>query len=422
MRYNQRSSQRGKTKGGFGGANFSDRWAPPKTMNGDPVMIIAGSYEEYIDENGNFIAEPKERPLLPAYHYREHRMVIGKSFRSLVCREGWDPDDRKDCVPCYLKEHDPEKWAKVIDSRQKQGKTVPGKPRDAWAHTVVVLKSCHSVPAIHKATGKEITRQDGSAVMETVECEGRNCKHCKEGHDMVFGRRAWWSTGSLHYDHLLGISDNIAQSCKNCGGRIMATKLVCKKCSAILLDRTSTQHSDEQIEQQAHKQVYCHNCGSRDFPVDVDGLTCDGCSDPVRADLTEMVIWLKRQGEGTQTAVQMVRCQTPKEFQVPEAFKGESNFVLDIVQDLMSPFDFEQGVLKPPPLKVQAARIDVENPFGEENPSDHSADYQPQKTQTMRPGNPGGAAQQQPLRQEPQTQGQTRKPPPRPDGRRPSRF
>lgn len=201
----------------------------------------------------------------------------------------------------------------------------------------------------------------GEPIMDYIECEGRRCKLCKKRVDKVFGKKVHWSIGSGHLNDLAGFVDEIERDCVNCGtGRLEEVSYECPNCAELFIDLETTDMDDRAIASYVAHKRECPSCNTVDYPM--RQLECSKCQDPQGTSIFDCTLEIKRQGEGTQSAIQIPRWTKED---LPEDLDPEVD---------TRPSQFKR-VFAPDPFEYQAQVLKIKNPYGDEDADQHSKDY-----------------------------------------------
>lgn len=224
----------------------------------------------------------------------------------------------------------------------------------AWYHLAPVFDDRNN-PVCYKHGDRQ-----GEQVMNRVECEGRRCKYCKDGLEKIFGKKVHWSIGSGHLNELAGFITEIERDCANCGGILEEAAYECAECGTLYLDMLSTDLDDKAITSFVSRKHECPECKHVGYPL--RQFECNGCQDPESTSIFDCTLEIKRQGEGTQS-----RLQIPRWY--------EEDLPADLDPDIdTKPSQFKR-VFAPDPFEVQAKILKINNPYGAGDPDDHAKDY-----------------------------------------------
>ena len=330
-----------RRKEGGGGGGYSlgikwgGRWRPPVGVT-TKFRLLPGSYTDLEGFDCEY------------FTYVEH--FAARSNKSFICSKEY----------------------KIVDGSLTtvSGKCLGCEERDQGAEDVS-WRLLHAFNGIHLAfyhlepvfddNNKPVTYKrgdrQGEQVHRKVLCEGRRCKYCKEGLEKVFGKKVHWSIGSGHLQDLAGFVNEIEKDCTNCGGRLEPVCYDCADCGEPLIDLVETELSDNDIQKLVAHKMKCPKCGTEDFPL--RQVECSGCQDPTPLSIFDCDLEIKRQGEGTNSTIQIPRW-TPTELS-------------EDLQELAKPWKLGQ-VFQPDPFEWQAKVLKMRNPYGEGG-KNQSRDY-----------------------------------------------
>jgi hypothetical protein len=211
--------------------------------------------------------------------------------------------------------------------------------------------------------GKEVLYskgdRKGEQVLRKVECEGRRCKFCTEKLEKTFGKKVHTSLGTGHLQDLSGIVTEIEKDCVNCGGQgtLIESIYECSKCANPLIDLNKTDLDQKAIQSLISHTMEC-SCGHRDYPL--RQLECSECKDPRPLSLFDCDVEIKRQGEGTNSSIQ-----------VPRWVHTELSKEL---AEMAKPWPFKR-IFAPDSFEWQAKVLKIRNPYGDTKQEDHASDY-----------------------------------------------
>lgn len=341
-------------RGNRGNIGFWNRWRPPKfdpdkhsQPVAEPVIFIDA---EYVDPYRS--AELGEEVKQPFFHVRQHTFKYGpRDFRTLVCSSGADQHNPQPCVSCVEVDH----------GRAK------APARDQLAFNIAHLVSYHKVPYV-KDGQIQYKKDSKEATMITVQCDGRGCKYCKDGAETSFGEHKYMQVGTGHLGNILSWDSKVSNFCANCTTAIGVLGYECSGCSSHLLDLSQTDINDEELTNFTRDLTRCTGCGEADYPREVIRCGFDptgqqqiegtGCEDTQRLSLFDVVLYLQREGEGTDTKMVDVSWIPKNKFPTPD---GQP--IDDVLSKVVEkPFEFE-SVFAPVDVAQQAQILGVENPY-----------------------------------------------------------
>lgn len=338
----RRSENSGGGGGGGLGYRFRNRWAPPKGVT-TKIRLLPGNYLNFEGDETEY------------YQYVEH--FVARSNRGFVCSKQYQIVEGSLATV----------GGKCLGCRERDEGAEDISWRLMSAFNVLHLDWYHYVPAVDR-NGRPIkfTRgpREGQQAMDEVPCEGRRCPHCKEGHEKFFGRHVYWSIGSGHMNDLAGIVTEIEKDCVNCGGRgsIEVASYECEECGHIFIDMNETDLKMSEVASYVSYKRECPKCEHKAFPM--RQYECRKCKDPIPTSIFDCELEIKRQGEQTNSSVQVPRWER---VEIPE----------ELVEKC-KPFAFKK-IFAPDPFEVQATILKIKNPWGkdgsEPNPDEHSEEY-----------------------------------------------
>jgi len=361
-------------KGGRG--SFRNQYRVPKGDVGSPIFFIAGEYPDPRPEERDALGRPTKKPY---YISREHRkMVKGQKWPvTELCAAGWDPANLKPCVPC----HERRQGDTSIDGKG-------GNPRSLFTLNMVHLVPYHLVPQVDGTTRQpRINPATNQPYLAKTACEGRGCQHCRDGADLLFGAKKYLQVGTNHLANLKQIDSDISGACLNCReGEVKTASFECPDCGHLIINCQDNDFSEDEIDQFAMEQLTCPKC--RNTNILVETLECTHCQDPRRTTLFDVVLWLRRTGESTDSMLS-IKHPSPKHFGwcwlddflvnddparplvQPWPWKETEDGILvpefeAEVAKMAKPYDFDDmpSVGKPRDPQGQAERLQIPNPFG----------------------------------------------------------
>jgi hypothetical protein len=320
----RRSESMGSGGGGSLGIRFRDRWAPPQNIT-TKFRLLPGAYLNFDGEESEY------------YAYVEH--FVKRSNKGFICSKQYQIVDGELTAV----------GGKCLGCREREA----GAEDISWslkhAFNGLHLAHYHLVPAEDK-DGRPIMHKKGPNAGKQATnrrlCEGRKCPHCKEGLEKVFGKQVHWSLGSGHMNELAGFADEIEKDCGNCGeGRLSIAAYECEKCAHPLIDMNTTDMELKAINSYVARKRECPECGH--IAVPMKQVDCDNCKDPSPLSIFDCELEIKRQGEGTNSTIQIPRWTRAE---IPEDLK-----------ELCKPFTFKR-IFAPDPFEIQAKILKIKNP------------------------------------------------------------
>jgi DNA-directed RNA polymerase subunit RPC12/RpoP len=335
------STRRAESSGGGGGFALSTRWhnrvKPPQNVT-NKYRLLPGAYMGFEGEENEY------------FPYVEH--FVARSNRGFICSKQYQIVDGElttvggKCLGCQERDN----GAEDISWRMMHAFNVI---HLAWYHLEPVFDDSGK-PILYKKGDRK-----GDQIHRKVLCEGRRCPHCKEGLEKVFGKKGHWSIGSGHLNDLGGFVTEIEKDCVNCGeGRLEEVSYECAKCGHPLIDIAECDLDHDGIAKYVARKQECPECGKRDYLI--RQVECDQCQDPTPLSVFDCTLEIKRQGEGTNSTVQIPRWTVedlPKE-----------------LEEMAKPYNFKK-VFAPDPFEWQAKVLKIRNPYGKDDPQDHSKEY-----------------------------------------------
>jgi hypothetical protein len=366
-----------KRKKGWGG-NFRDRLDLPKGA-ATPILLCPGDYEdtdpEAIEENGG---EP------PHFHY-DHRLFHnykwneGKKQRFMKdpCTATWqqyrDRQGHNSCIGCHLKKHGDKR---VGNSEQ-------------YSLNVIHLSMYQKVPLTDREGKTRRFEHDGDHHKRGDPILGwkhitaaRDLKEAKanleDGLDdgtLAMWRKKYIQVGPSHRTQIELIADYAEQFCR-CGGELTPSSFFCAGCGDELCDVEDSNMEPEDVQRYAAERQRCDGCGAWEEPA--KEYTCNECDDPIALEFYEVVAYVRKTGEGTDTTIDIKKVVPIYDFEFPDgsslcewdddeddvAFDDDDNFILreDVAKLVNNQFDFDK-VHNPRDADLMARLLDVDNPF-----------------------------------------------------------
>lgn len=407
---------------GSGGGNWYDRYRLPQG-NATPFVFINA---EYIDKNPNpelIELGPDGRPLPVKNAYfkvKSHRRKTFKNgkewFIDEICGQGDDPHNPKPCAGCT-----------AMDMGDK---TVT--LSDKFVFGLVHLHPYHRHPLIDYKTNQVRMKQDNSGpIYSYTECEGRTCNFCriKAGQPPAppaqgehpfpnynpaditteFGHRRYMEIGKSHLSNLEGWESAVTSQCcahilnpqgqllARCSQQLIRESYNCPHCNGVVIDLSTDPRSDEELDKATSKPYPCMKCQKGVLLKEI--VSCDSCAQQGRMfsqlGVFDVVLWAKRQGEGTKSQMMLQQFQTVEEFSrsLPQPMQALLNgkTVADVIKELASPYDFDK-MFEPRSFQEQATKLELNiAPPGQQLPPNAYTQpmqgYQPQQMvqQPMQP-------------------------------------
>jgi ribosomal protein L37E len=317
------------------GIRLSSRWAPPKNTS-TMFRLLPGCYENL---NGME---------MEYYSYVEH--FAARSNRGFICSKEYRIENGRlvtiggKCLGCEARDG----GAADIGWSMKH---VFNGIHLAWYHLEPVVDRAGAKVFYTKGERK------GEPVYNKVPCEGRKCKYCTEGLQKIFGKKVYWSMGTGHRNALVGYGRDIERRCQ-CGGKLVDVAHLCSECGFAVVDMSTTQLTDAEIEEKKFSKVKCSECGTEDYLL--RHTDCSGCKDPKPLSIFDCDLEIRRQGEGTNSTIQIPDWQ----------FKPLDKEL----EPLAKPWPFKQ-IFAPDSFEWQAKALKIANPYADEKVDEHARDY-----------------------------------------------
>lgn len=336
------TTRRSESSGGGGtllSTRWHNRWKPPQNIT-TKFRLIPGSYQGFEGEENEY------------FQYVEH--YVARSNRSFICSKQYQIVDGNlatiggKCLGCQERDNGAEDISWSL-RHAFNGLHL------AFYHLEPVVDD-KGAPLLYKRGDRK-----GEQIMRKVECEGRRCKYCKDGLPKVFGKKVHWSIGSGHLNDLAGFVAEIERDCSSCGeGRLEEVSYECSNCGHPFIDLSESEMDDKAIASYVAHKRECPQCQTKDYPM--RQFECDKCQDPESTSIFDCTLEIKRQGEGTNSTIQIPRW-TVEEMpaDVDEAIS-------------LKPYPFNR-VFAPDPFDIQAKILKIRNPYGKDDADDHAKEY-----------------------------------------------
>jgi hypothetical protein len=386
-----------KGKGGY-----YAKWTPPSLTKdigrltpsevhqyAEPIVFVEGEYPDHFDND----------TLQAAYHHRFHRYIHhhqgGQSYRTITCLSGPDAHAQKPCIGCLK-----------IDQKEWDEKAYGA--RSAWVFNVGHLVSYHEMPYVKQGQIQYRDNDPSKPIMITRQCnnstiannlywgpKGRNkpCEGCQQGAPVKLGGHRYIEVGKNHLYNILDFADNtLKKVCVNCNTGLVETGFYCKHCKNVVLDIATSGFTNDQLKDFQESNLQCRHCGQNDVPVPIYDCGYDSkgiskvsqeCGNSAPLTLFDVVLWIQREGEGTQSAISI-----PKWCRLTEAPFGENQSATDISNHVKSivpsVFDFED--LFGTTTADQAKALNCPDPYGPQGQQQNFHSYaQPMSSPTVAP-------------------------------------
>lgn len=369
-----RRTARGEKRASRGGSrgSFRNRYTVPKDRAGSPVILIPGEYPDPRPEK----REPDGRPPVSPYHLcKEHRKKVSDKQYPItdICSAGWDENNPLPCVYCHQKQ--------LGDISVDGGPNK--KPRILYSFNLVHLDWYHLAPVVDRRTNQVLMNpNDNKPYMTKVLCEDSGCQHCRDNREKVFGAKKYMQLGMNHFENLRSIDADIGEVCLGCReGTVTTASFECPSCGHVIIDCVTNKYTESEIDTFSSEPLTCSACRHTDYAVET--LECSECQDPARTGLFDVVLWLRRQGESTASALS-INHPSPKSlgwefrdmYKLPDGTDLVTHYEENedgihtpvwskLVSALMSPYDFDSmvGIGKGRSAVDQAKKLQIANPF-----------------------------------------------------------
>jgi hypothetical protein len=385
--------------GGSKRNSYFARWKPPQMYPGiqrylaappneesitevaEPVVIIKGAYPDLLAQNPG---EPQE-----AYHFQVHTAQLWiqpdkpgqqgfKTWRDIVCSAGPDRHNPQPCLGCYN-----------VDHGKKDAKA-----KDQWCFNIAHLGWYHNSPLVRD--GQVVFKQNSQEpVMIKNEClsykmenvlHGRAqnapkgslkrafkmCEGCNQRHPHIFGDHRTLQLGFKHLKSLFAIDEELGKKCANCNTFMLRMAMNCgnEQCNARIVDLATAGWTIDQIEMFAKQDHQCQYCGKTGRPyseykcgfdsnyLPIVGGGCQGGVEPKKNSIFDMVLWLQREGESTESEIVVKKVEPISQFRTQDG-RSLTEHLPEIVK---SPFDLAE-MYKPESLDEQAKTWNTQNPY-----------------------------------------------------------
>jgi hypothetical protein len=369
-----------KQKGGGRKGSFHDRYRLPAEPAPEAAGILLRG--DYVDpspapeqiEIDPATGRPKE-VRNPYFKYRQHKHATKKNgkdwFATEICSAGIDPYNPQPCVGCF-----------AMDSGNKAVGV-----SDMFAMGYIHLAYYHGHPLLDGNNQIVMKREKQEPVIVYDECVGRTCNYCRVLNNQpviasnddpwpgwspqqittVFGRRRYLEVGKGHLSDLSGIDSVIGSMCGACGSQLTTDGFACTTCNSMVIDMAADTRTDEQIAMEVLKPYPCMRCGRAVMLKEV--VSCEVCErqgrQGVQLSLFDVVLFAKRQGEGTKSHIVRTNHMTIEQYAQrvdPRFLNGKS--LRDYITELAGqPYDFPE-MFKPKNLQDQSKRLELPMPPG----------------------------------------------------------
>lgn len=357
--------RQGKQSKGWRGG-FRDRLDLPKE-EATPILLMRAEYEDtrpdQIRSNGG------TPPIKSYFPHIVHSLKLAASgpgsYRELPCAGN-------DCVCCYAKDGGDAR----VTTRTKFAMNV----LHLSLYRKEQLKDKNGQALRYDRDGEH--HRAGDPVMGWTEVVGRKDKKQIENNidaelrsgNVTMYRRKYVDVGSGHLENLMLIAEMAAKRCF-CGGNLAPTAFHCEKCDECLCDVENSNLTPKQVNEFAMSRQRCGACGHNGLSKII--TICDSCDEPSPMSVFDVVAYVRKHGEGTNSTVICEKIVPLTEFQLANgdyliaelAADAEGQMVpvwTEAVKDSMVQYDFEQ-VFEPVDAAYQASILKIPNPFDRGN-------------------------------------------------------
>ena len=373
-----------KGKGGWRG-NWKDRFNIPKAA-GTYILLTRADYDnpEDLDSNGN--------PLSAPYHTcGTHAVRVASkgpgSFFSTRCAldaavAGGGSENDADCLACL---------------RMEEGdKRLGYKLKKTYSFNMLHLALYERVHATDRDGKKKYYEKDfgenikrGDPIMNWEEVTKPKAKKrieadiddlLEKGEVRMMSKK-YMELGPKFRDQLASIEDVSSKMCM-CGGDLTPIVFLCEECEEPLAHVEGDDDDDDgmdeaEIAEFSAERQRCEECGHQGFPV-VEPI-CDSCDDPQALTPFDVVVKIRKRGEGTSTDLIFDEVIPLTDFELPNGatlleWEGDDpaldddgnwkfNDEFSIEKLATAQFDFER-VHIPMDNGLIASKLNCHNPFG----------------------------------------------------------
>jgi predicted RNA-binding Zn-ribbon protein involved in translation (DUF1610 family) len=280
------SRQKRTSKGGGGWMRFANQFKPSQ-INADTIRFIPGEYvfeqvKEEKDASGRQVLET-EKVVLPYHCYTEH--FDGRTNTSTICSAGPFAAYKGKSEPCC-----------GCDIFWETGGKKGGRMsrRDMKVFTVLNYATFHEVEQVDQNGNFRMNDRTNKPYTNWVQCTGRKCDACLAQKPTKKGHVQHYSVGFGHFSQLKDYAKEIGKSCKSCGSKnsIEAVAYLCPNCKDAVIDMSTTQFTDEEINKMIDENIVCPHC--RETVLLEEIVECKGCPNPERAGIFDVDISIKK--------------------------------------------------------------------------------------------------------------------------------
>jgi hypothetical protein len=158
----------------------------------------------------------------------------------------------------------------------------------------------------------------------------RPCEGCQQQAKFVWGDHRLVQVGKNQLNNILDMDSELGKSCMNCGTGILTVGYDCAKCGAEMLDVAKSGFTNAQIKQFSETIYQCQSCGAHRSPLPAYECGYDlrtmqkmqgGCPDNVEPrplGIFDVVMWIQREGDSTQTEMVVKQWVPISRFTLPD--------------------------------------------------------------------------------------------------------
>lgn len=334
----RKESQGQKSRGSALNIRWGARFAPPKNTT-TKLRLLPGCYKGL---DGN------------EYEYFQYvQFFSARTKRGFISSANWEINNGQlnkvggDCLGY-------DEWKKELDEGvEANHRTVS--MRVMHVFNAIHLDWHHLVPAVDDKGNEVVYKhgdRKGEVILSREQCAGRRCDFCKDKYEKVFGKKVHWSIGLGHLSDLAGVIDEISKDCSSCdgSGTIETISWDCEECGKSIIKADEYDVRDERQAAELFKraaELYKCRCGHTSMLV--PQYECSECDDGSPLSIFDCDIEIKRQGEGTQSSVQ-----------VPRWTRTELS---DELKEMAKPWNLPE-IFSPDPSEFQAKALKCKNPYG----------------------------------------------------------
>lgn len=315
--------KKSRNKSGGWRGNWTDRLDIPKAES-TPILLTRGEYPMKGTEKNELATEEDPEPMAYYHTCLSHGVKLKPSGPGsyYTARCNLDAGD-EDCLLCFAKEHVGDrrvstKWLysfnvlhldlyeRVQKTDYKSGKPLffdrdtknhkKGDPIMTWQHV--------ERPRDRKEILDSLAESD--ELLEMGE-DG------EEGGVRLFSKK-YIEVGRGHRDQLVEIDEAAAAMCR-CGGNLTPVAFKCEACEEEIMDVEEANMTPAEVKAFAEQRQRCDHCGHVGHPLQEP--ICDSCDEPTPLTAFDVVAWVRRKGEGTNSRIDVEKIERLDEFEFP---------------------------------------------------------------------------------------------------------